>query len=675
MDLVIVESPTKARTLGRFLPDKDYQVVATVGHVRDLPKSKLGVDVDHDFKPDWVMVKGKREVMKKLRDAGLKAKKLLLATDPDREGEAIAWHVYELLKEDRKFPVSKKQVLRISFHEITKEAILEALDHAGKINTDLFDAQQARRVVDRLVGYKLSPVLWRKIRRGLSAGRVQSVAVRLVVEREREREKFKPEEYWELVAELQPIVKDKASSAGAFMSWLKTIGEKKAEVKDEKQAMEVLGDLDGADYKVKGVEKKEVKRNPAPPFTTSTLQQTAGNKLGWSARHTMRVAQSLYEKGLITYHRTDSLNLAEQAVKKVRDYIKKEYGDKYLSVDVRRYKTKAKVAQEAHEAIRPTSTNQKSEAKNKSLKSDEERLYRMIWQRFVACQMAAAVYDQTKINIEARSKLRDAKELVYGLVTEGKVRKFAGWLKVYGRGARDDEVPELKENDPLQLIEATGGQLFTEPPARYSEASLIKKLEELGIGRPSTYATIMSTIQARGYVERTDGRLMPTAVGMATNDFLVKNFPQELDYAFTAKMEDDLDEIANGDKKWVPVVSDFYKPFSKTVEKAEAGKRVAVPTEKTGKKCPECKEGEVVIRTGRFGKFLSCSRFPDCKYTARYLDKIDMKCPECGKKEGGEVVVKRTRKGRTFYGCSRYPDCKWASWTDPRKGRESKSDE
>jgi DNA topoisomerase-1 len=505
MDLVIVESPTKARTLGRFLPDKDYSVVATVGHVRDLPKSQLGVDVEHDFKPEWVMVKGKQKMMRELRAEGLKAKRLLLATDPDREGEAIAWHVKELLREDRKFSLGKKQVKRISFHEITKQAILKAIEESGKLNEDLFDAQQARRVVDRLVGYKLSPVLWRKIRRGLSAGRVQSVAVRLVVEKEREREAFKAEEYWEIVTELssfkvskfQSLKEKKAINLETskprnleiFFAWLKTREGKKLEVDNEKQAMEVMGDLDIAEYVVKGVEKKEMKRQSPPPFTTSTLQQNAGQKLEWSAKRTMRVAQKLYEQGLITYHRTDSLHVAETAIRSVRDFIKQEYGEKYLFDTVRRFKTKAKVAQEAHEAIRPTKVgriastksqipnpkqipNSKSKYSNKKRvgNKDQDRLYGMIWKRFVACQMAAAVFDRTRIEVDARvgaglvpaqGRATTRVARTYGLITEGKVRKFDGWLKVYGRNTRDDELPLVKEREALQLIEVTGGQLFT----------------------------------------------------------------------------------------------------------------------------------------------------------------------------------------------------------------------
>jgi DNA topoisomerase-1 len=705
MDLIIVESPTKARTLNKFL-SKTYQVEATVGHVRDLPKSKLGVNVDKDFKPDWEIVKGKDKVIKKISETGKSAKNILLATDPDREGEAIAWHVYQILKENKKISLSKKQVKRITFHEITKDAIEHAIKAGGKLNENLFDAQQARRVVDRLVGYKLSPVLWRKIRRGLSAGRVQSVAVRLIVEKEREREAFKPEEYWEIVTELNlksEIRNSKQISASAkrnnkittirqfdnsFFSWLTKINNKPAEVKNETTAMQVMADLDIADYSVKSIIKKEARFRPSPPFTTSTLQQTAGNKFNWSAKNTMRVAQSLYEKGLITYHRTDSLNISEKAIVPARAFIKKEYGDKYLSESIRRYKTKAKVAQEAHEAIRPTNVTRMPGSNGLALA--EKRLYQLIWQRFVATQMADAVYDRTKILIEANvlivktKKISGVDDSIYELITEGKVRKFDGWLKVFGKAAHDDELPSLEENQLLQLIEVTGGQRFTEPPVRYSEATLIKKLEELGIGRPSTYAPTIATIQDRGYVEKVENRLLPTSVGFTTNDFLVKYFSTELDYQFTAKMEGDLDCIARGECEWVPIVKDFYQSFGENVNKALEVDRVKVPTEKTGEKCPECSVkqesgeleisdvGEVVIRMGRFGKFLSCSRFPDCRYTARYLETIGIKCPECGEKDGGAVIVKKSiKRKRIFYGCSRWPGCKWVSWNDPRREKSS----
>lgn len=708
MNLVIVESPTKAKTLNRFLPDKDYHVEATVGHIRDLPKSQLGVDVEHDFKPEWVNVKGKEKVLGTIaREAG-KAKNILLATDPDREGEAIAWHIQQILKENKN--LKQKNFTRVSFHEITKDAILEAIKKGGKLDENLFDAQQARRVLDRLVGYKLSPVLWRKVRRGLSAGRVQSVAVRLIVEKEREREAFKPEEFWEITAEVcsaTPGVKNSetpgvAEQKGAFYASLHKINNKTAKVGDEKTAMGVLADLDIADYTVSKVDKKEARSSPPPPFTTSTLQQKAGQRLGWSAKNTMRNAQRLYEKGLITYHRTDSLNISEKAITTARNFINKEYGKKYLSPDVRRYKTKAKVAQEAHEAIRPT----KLGPRKTQLSASEKSLYQMIWQRFIATQMAKAIYDRTKIHVLASTPKTGNSKLEtrnYSLLTEGRIRKFDGWLRVYGKTAHDDEIPSVNENQALQLIEVTGAQQFTDPPARYSEATLIKKLEELGIGRPSTYAPTISTIQDRGYVEKEDGRLHPTPVGMTTNDFLVKHFPVELDYQFTAKMEDDLDEIADGKREWVPVIKEFYGPFEKTIKKAEEADREKIPVEKTGDKCPDCSAlhekdelkkdeiGEVVIRSGRFGKFLSCSRFPNCKYTAKYLETIGVPCPECGipatpgvknsKTPGvddpgkhGEVIVKKSHKRkRTFYGCSRWPDCKWVSWQDPRKGKEKRS--
>jgi len=651
--LIIVESPTKARTLTKFL-GKEYRVVSTMGHIRDLPKKKLGIDVEKNFKPQYLLVPQKKDAIKKIKSESKKAKKIFLATDPDREGEAIAFHVAHILK------IKKDGVSRIVFHEITKSAIGKALASPKKINLDLVNAQQARRILDRLVGYKLSPLLWRKIRRGLSAGRVQSVAVRLIVDREKEIEKFVPEEYWEIWAKLRKHIGGKREDMPSFDAKLTKKNGKTIKIKDETQSRQTVDDLKKANYEVYQVIRKEVKQRPSPPFITSSLQRNASQRLGFSSKRTMYAAQRLYEKGLITYHRTDSFNLAKQAVEKMRQYINSIYGKEYLPEKPNFYRTKSKVAQEAHEAIRPTNIKrQVSDTKN--LGRDEQRLYELIWKRAIASQMSPAIWDQTKIETQATS----AKN-IYLLLTEGKIIKFEGWLTLYGKREREGEMelPEVKKGDDLDLLKLTPKQKFTQAPPRYSEASLIKALEERGIGRPSTYAPIISTIQNRQYVEKIEGQFHPTPLGTTVNDFLVEYFANIIDYDFTAKMEDELDEIANGKRKWVPVIKDFYQPFNKQLEGVtEVAERVQVPTEVTDEKCPQCKQGKVVIRIGKFGKFLSCSRFPDCKYTAPHVPKLKgVKCPKCG----GEVVIKKTRKGKQFYGCSNYPDCDWASWRKPK---------
>lgn len=653
MNLIVVESPTKARTLSRFL-GKGYGVEATMGHIKDLPKSELGVEIDKDFRPKYVIVKKKKDSIKKIKKEAKKADGIYLATDPDREGEAIATHVEEILSKEK----SKNGVHRIVFHEITKDAVEKAIKNPRGIDKNLVDAQVARRVLDRLVGYKLSPLLWKKIRRGLSAGRVQSVAVRLIVERENEIEAFDPEEYWEIFCEVS-----KEGKKDKFDIKLVKVEGKKAEIGNEKEAKKIVSDLEKSDYKVSDIKKKEVKKNPYPPFTTSTLTQTASRLLGWSAKKTMSVAQRLYERGNITYHRTDSLNLSKSAIGSVREYIKKEYGKKYLPEKARTYKTKSKVAQEAHEAIRPTDVK-KEKVEDKKFKKDAEILYDLIWKRFVACQMAASIYDETRIEVEATNGKN------YLLRVSGRIMKFDGWRKVIPSKKSKEEptLPDVKKNEALHLIKVNPEQKFTQPPARYNEASLIKTLEKLGIGRPSTYAPIISTIQQRQYVEKDEGRFKPTHVGEAVNDFLIKNFPKIFDYSFTADMEDDLDDVANGEKEWEKVISEFWNPFEKKLEKTEKTKeRVKIETEKLDKKCPKCEEGELVVRIGRYGKFVSCSRFPDCDYTDKYVEKLGMKCPDCGK---GDVIIKNTRKGRKFYGCSRFPECKWASWRNPKKGKD-----
>ncbi len=648
MNLVIVESPTKAKTLSRFL-GSDYSVEATMGHIKDLPKSELGIDIKDKFKPLYQPILKKAEIIQKIASHAKKAKKIFIATDPDREGEAIAAHV--------KDAIDGRKSTRIVFHEITKEAVEEAINHPRKIDRNLVDAQIARRVLDRLVGYKLSPLLWRKVRRGLSAGRVQTVVVRLIVEKEKEIKKFKPLEYWEISA----TVKSKnRKTEEPFVVQLSKIGDKKAEIKSGQDAKKIVKDLEKADYKVFDVQKRQVVKNPYPPFTTSTMTQAGARIFGWSAKRTMSIAQKLYEKGLITYHRTDSTNIAETAINKVRNYIEKEFGEKYLPEKPRFYKTTSKVAQEAHEAIRPTNVNTEYQLKNSRYGKDEETLYRLIKNRFLACQMTASIYDETTIDVSAGN---------YLLRASGQIMKFDGWRKVIP-ASKDSEqevvpLPEVIKDESLHLIKVDSLQKFTEPPARYNEASLIKTLEKLGIGRPSTYAPIITTIQVRQYVEKDEGKFTPTPVGVAVNDFLLDNFSDIFEYAFTAQMEDDLDKIANGEQKWVKEIRDFWTPFEKKLDKVgKKSKRVKIETEKLGKKCPECKKGELVIRIGRFGKFISCSRFPDCRFTDKFIEKAGFKCPKC---KIGDAIIKKTSKGRKFFGCSRYPECQWASWRNPKK--------
>ena len=680
MKLIIVESPTKTKSLTKYL-GSGYEVMATMGHIRDLPKSKMGVEIKKGkggfkFIPGYELSTGKEQTAKKLIAAAAKAEKVILASDPDREGEAIAWHTQKLLAEGKK-GIDKKKFERITFHSITKDAILEALADPRKVEMNLVDAQQARRVLDRIVGYELSPVLWKKVRRGLSAGRVQSVAVRLVVEREREIEAFKPEEYWSILVDVART-KDKGES---FSVELTKIGGKLAKIGNGEKAKEIEVDLNTAKFEVGKVEKKERHLFPHPPFKTSTLQQAAANVLGWSAKKTMAVAQRLYEKGSITYHRTDSLHLVPTAVASVREIIAKKFGQEYLSEKEIYYKTAGKVvAQEAHEAIRPTQPTA-SPARNAShsdagrqlggqahvedIDKDEEKLYQLVWRRTVACQMRPATVDQTVVWVVAENKEN------YQLRAVGEIMKFPSWKKLY-KVADEVILPAVTEDEKLTREKITTEQKFTQPPARFNDASLIKELEKRGIGRPSTYAPTISTIIVRGYVERKEKRFFATQIGTAVSDFLVKNFPAEMEYEFTAKMEADLDEIATGEKDWQKVLSDFYGPFEKTVVKAtKEAERVKMPVEHTGKPCPLCKVGEIVVRTGRFGRFYSCSTFPECKYTARLIVYLEgVICP----KDSGRIVVKRTKTGREFYGCENYPKCDYASWKKPKApGEEEKA--
>ena len=651
-NLIIVESPTKARTLSQFL-GKDYQIVSTMGHIRDLPPKKLAIDIKNDFQPEYVLLPKKKEAIKAIKEASKKAKKIFLATDPDREGEAIAWHTNHVLNGNK-----KQTVARIVFHEITKTAVEKAINKPRPIDMGLVNAQQARRVLDRLVGYKLSPLLWFKIRKGLSAGRVQSPAVRLVVEREREIEKFMPEEYWEIWAELKKHLGGNLPEAPVFSAKLAKKNGKTIKINDQVAAAEAVKDLKVAGYEVAEVIQKEARRQPAPPFITSTLQQQAANRLGWTPKRTMRMAQKLYEQGLITYHRTDSTHLAEEAILAARKLIGRKYGQQFLPDQPRRYKTKSKVAQEAHEAIRPTGIERAVAGEG-----EEQRLYGLIWKRFLASQMTEAVFDETKVQVLATTRANH-----YLLEALGRVMKFEGWMILYDQVKKEEgeeELPELKKGDELDLVKIRPEQKFTQPPTRYNEASLIKALEEHGIGRPSTYAPIISTIQDRQYVEKIEKRFRPTPLGFAVIDFLVEYFADIVDYQFTAEMENDLDEIAEGKKEWVKVLDQFYQPFGEKVKAvAKVAEKVPVQTEATDENCPDC-GAPLVIRIGRFGKFLSCSKFPECKFTKPYLREAGFDCQKCG----SPMVIKKSKKGRMFYGCSRWPDCDFASWRKPKTSR------
>lgn len=657
-NLVIVESPTKARTLAKFL-GVEYKIEASMGHVRDLPKSDIGVDIEHNFEPRYIIPKDKSKRINALKKTLGEAKTLWLATDPDREGEAIAWHLAQLVG-------GKPEIKRVVFHEITEDAIHEAFENPRHIDLRLVDAQQARRVLDRLVGYKLSPVLWKKVKSGLSAGRVQSVALRLIVEREKEVKAFVPVEYWSVEAELET---SDQSLESRFKAQLMQLNGKKLEIKDKTEADNHVKALQEANYSVSEINKKEVRRYPLPPFTTSTLQQTASNKLGFTSKKTMMLAQNLYEHGFITYMRTDSVNLAPVALSAARELVKDLYSDRYLPAQARVFKTKSRGAQEAHEAIRPTNVRVRGEGLMGvgGMSGDHVRLYDLIWKRMMASQMSEAVLDQTSVNIKAGE---------YGLRATGSVIKFDGWLRLYevksqrskvkGEETEEDDeeekiLPELVEDISLNLIQLVPSQHFTEPPPRYTEASLIKKLEELGIGRPSTYAPTISTIQERFYIERVERKFVPTDLGITVTDFLMEHFPDIIDYSFTAEMEEKLDEVAEGKLKWQPTISEFYKPFSQKVDATlETAQRVKLEVETVDEECPGCGK-QLVVKHGKFGKFLACSGFPDCKFTKAYEEKIDVLCPKCG----GDIIVKRTKKGRPFFGCSNYPKCDFASWNRP----------
>jgi DNA topoisomerase-1 len=713
MNLIIVESPTKARTISRFLDKKNFKVESSFGHIRDLPTNKLGVNTRKDYEPEYIIPEKAEKRVRELKKLAQKADKIILATDEDREGEAIAWHLLYALG------IKETQSERIAFHEITKNAILKAMENPRKIDLALVDAQQARRVLDRLVGYKLSPFLWRKIRKGLSAGRVQSVAVRLIVEREREIEKFKKEEYWEIQAELQ---KDKYRFSAKL--WKKNDKlYKKLDINNKEQAEKIKNFLEKADYQVDNISRKETSKNPPAPFTTSTLQQSAYNAFGFSAKQTMRLAQQLYEgvplengksTGLITYMRTDSLNLSKEALTAAAKKIKELFGEKYTLKTPRFYKNKSKGAQEAHEAIRPTFISKDPQLIKDYLDPRQFKLYNLIWNRTVACQMSPAKIDLTVAEISARQK---DKGDFYMLKAIGSVIKFDGYLRLINSNNKEDKIlPPLNVKNKLSLNQITADQKFTQPPARYSEATLVKALEENGIGRPSTYAPIISTVQDRGYIEKDENKkLFPTEIGFLVNDLLVEHFKDIVDYKFTAEIEEKLDKIADGKEDWKEVIKNFYKPFLKNLEEKSREVKKSDFQTKLDRRCPEC-GGELVEKFGRFGKFIACLNYPNCKYTEksaedqtrekeiikqegnengdiicekcgakmevkngpygmflgcgnypkcknirRIENKIGVKCPKCG----GDIIQRRSKKGRLFYGCNNYPKCDFVLWAKP----------
>jgi DNA topoisomerase-1 len=708
MKLVIVESPTKAKTISKFL-GADFIVKSSFGHVRDLPKSTLGVDVEHDFKPKYTIPVKAKKVVAELKADLKHADQVILATDPDREGEAISWHLIAALGLD------EKETERVVFHEITKSAILSAIEHPRKIDYNLVDAQQARRVLDRLVGYELSPFLWRKIRYGLSAGRVQSVALRLVVEREREILAFVPQEYWSVEGDFTKKGDLSGQEEQKFRARLSKIDDKtvgRLDIKKGEEAEEILNGLNNAVYKVSDINSKETSRHPAPPFTTSTLQQDASRKFGMSAKQTMMLAQQLYETGYITYMRTDSLNLAESALAQAKTVIDEAFGKEYSLSEPKRYLTKTKGAQEAHEAIRPTDLSQKPETLKKGLLPAQIRLYDLIWKRTIACQMQPAVFDQTAVDITAGK---------YTFRANGQVVKFDGFIRVYTEGQDEEEeseegrLPELEIDNPLDLVELLKAQHFTEPPGRFTDATLIKILEAHGVGRPSTYAPTLATIQDRDYVEKIEKKYRPTEIGFLVNDMLVENFPEIVDINFTSHIEEEFDDIAEGKIKWVPVIREFYEPFKKHLIEKEAeveklveisnvpcphcGKMMVMKFGRTGKflACPDPEvkvtlpmpeeaakikelegqtQGEVcpictkpmVVKKGRFGYFLGCADYPKCKGIRKIFVKTGFKCLNC---TVGEIVQKKSRgRGKIFYACSNYPDCTFLMNKKPESQEE-----
>ena len=654
-DLVIVESPAKAKTIQKYL-GPGYEVIASMGHVRDLPKSKMGVDKDNDFAPQYTDMKGKEDVIKELKKRAKKCDKVYLATDPDREGEAISWHIAQMLKLDL------NDNNRVAFNEITKTGVKNGMNDPHKIDLDLVNAQQARRILDRLVGYELSPFLWKKVKRGLSAGRVQSVAVRLIVDRENEIRQFVPKEYWSIDAKFTA-----PSSRKVFDAALVAVDGNKLEIPNQAEADGLLRRLENAEYTVANVKKRVTKKQPAPPFITSTLQQEASKKLSFSAKRTMKAAQELYEGvdvegvgavGLITYMRTDSLRISDEAKAAAAEYIGKVYGQDYLPPEPRTYKSKNN-AQDAHEAIRPSTPELTPERVKNSLTSDQYKLYKLIWERFIASQMANALLDTVSADIEANGCTFRA---------SGYSVKFDGFMVLYVETSDSEEgskkmLPELQKDDKLKLKSINGNQHFTQPPPRYTEASLIKALEENGIGRPSTYAPTITTITSRRYVEHEGKALKPTNLGEVITELMKDHFNKIVDAKFTADMENNLDEVEHGAKDWVSTLHEFYDDFSETLKKAEEamdGKRVKVPDEETDVVCELCGKN-MVIKYSKYGKFLACPGFPDCRNTKKIVTEADGTCPRCGKK----MLLKKSKKGRSFYGCEGYPDCNFMTWNVP----------
>ena len=677
--LVIVESPAKARTLSKIL-GRSYSVKASLGHVRDLPKANLGVDVDKDFTPNYVIPAQRRKVVGELKKAASKASSIYLATDPDREGEAISWHLVQATELDK----DEIPVHRVVFHEITKEAVQEAFQSPLSIEMNLVNAQQARRILDRLVGYKLSPLLWKKVQRGLSAGRVQSVAVRMIVDREQEIKDFIPQEYWIIEVELAPPEERETS----FKARLVALADgTKLDIGNKDEADRVVADLDKAEYAVTAVQTKRVARQPAPPFITSTLQQEAWRKLHFTAGRTMAIAQQLYEGlplgkkgsvGLITYMRTDSTHVAASALSEVREFIGEKYGAKFLPPKPRSFVRKAKWAQEAHEAIRPTEIHREPEQIRPFLNSEQLRLYELIWKRMVTSQMAAALYDTTNVEIQASNASHQAKasrvsknsqsflgekqSQGYLLKATSSISKFPGFMTVYSESKDEDErgenlvsLPKLRGGDRLAYLGIFPEQCFTQPPPRYTEATLIKALEQNGIGRPSTYAPILSTIQGRDYVNKAEGKFYPGELGIIVTKILTEHFPRIVDPGFTAQMEEQLDKIAQGKSEWIAALKVFYPPFEDMLQKAWMNVEKVDMTQASEETCPNC-GCPMVIRVGRFGKFLACSGYPKCKTTKPYLVKIGVPCPQCG----GELVKKISKKKKVFYGCSKFPQCQFA---------------
>lgn len=682
--LVIVESPTKAKTIGKFLGGR-YRVKASIGHIRDLPKSRLGVDLDNDFEPTYIVPMDKKATVKDLRQVARDATSIWLATDPDREGEAISWHLTQALAEE----ITGKPVHRVEFHEITHDAIEHAFAHPRSLDENQVNAQQARRILDRLVGYRLSPFVSDKLSmRGLSAGRVQSVAVRLIVERERDIQAFVPVEYWSIEAELSKLTGANGTNGNgkSFVARLFKVAGQDPDLRTEPDAQRIVTDLEGATYRVEAVETKPQQRRPAAPFTTSTLQQEASRKLGFNARRAMAAAQQLYEGidvgegtvGLITYMRTDSVNVAESAQQEARSYIAERFGADFLPDAPPKYTARAKNAQLAHEAIRPTSVMRSPDSISDYLEPDQLKLYDLIWKRFVASQMANAVFDVTRVDIDAMPTREAAKALYaplaqYWFRASGSVSRFSGFLKVYEEGHdegdkldetesdRDKRLPPLSAKELLELLRLMPEQHFTQPPPRYTEASLVKALEEFGIGRPSTYASIMTTIQARNYVKKLGKALAPTDLGFTVNDLLVGNFARYIDVGFTAHVEEELDDIETGTRQWQPVLHEFYDPFKQAVADAiEAVPKQERSIELTGEICPDC-GSPLAYRQGRFGKFIGCTNFPACKHVEP-LTIAGVRCPRCG----GKLTERRAKKGgRTFYGCVEYPKCDFTTWSRP----------